>query len=122
MGKNKSSEGRKRSAPPPIEDFLWECTICTYKNNPEAFKCIMCGVSKGTSTRKSRINPDILQYKFSRHFFPHTSTKTRAIPVLESPLQVWKNQLKDPLRLTRRSPPKAKKTQTTKARYTIRKH
>ena len=70
MGKNDSSKGRKRSAPPPVEDFLWECTICTYKNNPEAFKCIMCGVSKGTSTRKSRINPDHLAVQVQQALLP----------------------------------------------------
>ena len=70
MEKNKSSKGRKRSAPPPVEDFLWECTICTYKNNPEAFKCIMCGVSKGTSTRKSRINPDHLAVQVQQALLP----------------------------------------------------
>ena len=70
MDKNKSSKGRKRSAPPPVEDFLWECTICTYKNNPEAFKCIMCGVSKGTSTRKSRINPDHLAVQVQQALLP----------------------------------------------------
>ena len=70
MGKHKSSDGRKRSAPPPVEDFLWECTICTYKNNPEAFKCIMCGVSKGTSTRKSRINPDHLAVQVQQALLP----------------------------------------------------
>jgi len=70
MGKNESSKGRKRSAPPPVEDFLWECTICTYKNNPEAFKCIMCGVSKGTSTRKSRINPDHLAVQVQQALLP----------------------------------------------------
>ena len=70
MGKNDSSKGRKRSAPPPVDDFLWECTICTYKNNPEAFKCIMCGVSKGTSTRKSRINPDHLAVQVQQALLP----------------------------------------------------
>ena len=70
MGKHESSKGKKRSAPPPVEDFLWECTICTYKNNPEAFKCIMCGVSKGTSTRKSRINPDHLAVQVQQALLP----------------------------------------------------
>ena len=38
MEKKKSGKGNKRSAPASEEDFLWECSICTYKNNPEAFK------------------------------------------------------------------------------------
>jgi hypothetical protein len=34
-----------------VEDGLWDCSVCTYKNSPEAFKCAMCDVRKGTSTR-----------------------------------------------------------------------
>ena len=68
--KKKSSKGGKRSAPQSEEDFLWECSICTYKNNPEAFKCMMCGVSKGTSTRKSRINPDHLAVQVQQALLP----------------------------------------------------
>ena len=67
--KKKSSKGGKRSAQSE-EDFLWECSICTYKNNPEAFKCMMCGVSKGTSTRKSRINPDHLAVQVQQALLP----------------------------------------------------
>ena len=68
--KKTSSKGGKRSAPQSEEDFLWECSICTYKNNPEAFKCMMCGVSKGTSTRKSRINPDHLAVQVQQALLP----------------------------------------------------
>ncbi|ETN76848.1 Zn-finger in Ran binding protein, partial [Necator americanus] len=32
----------------------WECTVCTYRNRFEAFKCEMCDTRKGTSTRKPR--------------------------------------------------------------------
>jgi hypothetical protein len=40
--------------------------VCTYKNNPEAFKCLMCDVRKGTSTRKPRLNPDLVAVQVPR--------------------------------------------------------
>ena len=75
MEKKKAGKG-KRSAQSE-EDFLWECSICTYKNNPEAFKCMMCGVSKGTSTRKSRINPDHLAVQVQQALLPPQPQKQR---------------------------------------------
>ncbi|KAG0724141.1 YY1-associated factor 2 [Chionoecetes opilio] len=33
------------------EENMWDCSVCTYRNSPEAFKCLMCDVRKGTSTR-----------------------------------------------------------------------
>lgn len=35
----------------PKEDNVWDCSVCTYRNTAEAFKCLMCDVRKGTSTR-----------------------------------------------------------------------
>ena len=32
----------------------WDCTICTFYNKNSAFKCKMCGASRGTSTRQAR--------------------------------------------------------------------
>ncbi|MPC55958.1 YY1-associated factor 2 [Portunus trituberculatus] len=32
---------------------MWDCSVCTYRNSPEAFKCLMCDVRKGTSTRST---------------------------------------------------------------------
>lgn len=29
-----------------IEDY-WDCSVCTFRNTAEAFKCLMCGVRKG---------------------------------------------------------------------------
>ena len=34
-----------------LEEPYWDCSVCTYKNSPGAFKCRMCDVRKGTSTR-----------------------------------------------------------------------
>lgn len=61
MDHKKSPKGRKRQAKEEkFEDHFWDCSVCTYKNNPEAFKCLMCDVRKGTSTRKPRLNPDLV--------------------------------------------------------------
>lgn len=43
-----------------MDDHFWDCSVCTFRNNAEAFKCSMCDVRKGTSTRKPRLNPDIV--------------------------------------------------------------
>lgn len=29
-----------------IEDY-WDCSVCTFSNSAEAFKCLMCDVRKG---------------------------------------------------------------------------
>uniref|UniRef100_T1KFZ9 RanBP2-type domain-containing protein n=1 Tax=Tetranychus urticae TaxID=32264 RepID=T1KFZ9_TETUR len=42
------------------DDNTWECSVCTYRNSQEAFKCLMCDVCKGTSTRKPRYNHDLV--------------------------------------------------------------
>lgn len=41
----------KRMSKPSSEDGYWDCSVCTFKNSAEAFKCLMCDVRKGTSTR-----------------------------------------------------------------------
>ncbi|KAK8386636.1 hypothetical protein O3P69_017844 [Scylla paramamosain] len=42
------------------EENMWDCSVCTYRNSPEAFKCLMCDVRKGTSTRKPRLNAELV--------------------------------------------------------------
>lgn len=37
-----------------IEDY-WDCSVCTFRNTAEAFKCLMCDVRKGKS-RHTRWN------------------------------------------------------------------
>uniref|UniRef100_A0AC34RJX3 RanBP2-type domain-containing protein n=1 Tax=Panagrolaimus sp. JU765 TaxID=591449 RepID=A0AC34RJX3_9BILA len=39
----------------------WDCTVCTFKNRFEAFKCEICDTRKGTSTRKPRVNMNVVQ-------------------------------------------------------------
>ncbi|RWS26892.1 hypothetical protein B4U80_00058 [Leptotrombidium deliense] len=48
------------------EENTWECSVCTFRNSGEAFKCLMCDVRKGTSTRKPRINPQLVAQQVAR--------------------------------------------------------
>ena len=44
--------------------------MCTFRNNAEAFKCSMCDVRKGTSTRKPRLNPDLVAQQQAQALTP----------------------------------------------------
>jgi len=68
MDHKKSPKGKKGRAK-QVEDHLWECSACTYRNNPEAFKCSMCSIRKGTSTRKPKLNPDMVEVQVQKHAF-----------------------------------------------------
>ncbi|XP_076863299.1 YY1-associated factor 2-like [Brachyhypopomus gauderio] len=54
MGDTRSPTRPKRHCKPPSEEGYWDCSVCTFRNTAEAFKCVMCDVRKGTSTRKPR--------------------------------------------------------------------
>ncbi|XP_078273188.1 YY1-associated factor 2 isoform X8 [Rhinoraja longicauda] len=43
----------KRQPKPSTDEGYWDCSVCTFRNSAEAFKCSMCDVRKGTSTRPS---------------------------------------------------------------------
>jgi len=49
-------EGRPSRTPVDPTQPHWECSVCTYKNTEEEFKCAICESRKGTSTRKPRAN------------------------------------------------------------------
>lgn len=55
---NHSGSGKRQAK--VLEDNYWDCSVCTYRNTAEAFKCLMCDVRKGTSTRKPRMNPQLV--------------------------------------------------------------
>lgn len=38
----------------------WNCSLCTYKNSADKFKCEICDLRRGTSTRKPRCNADTI--------------------------------------------------------------
>ncbi|KAL2091488.1 hypothetical protein ACEWY4_013751 [Coilia grayii] len=52
MGDKKSPSRPKRQAKPTADDGFWDCSVCTFRNSAEAFKCSICDVRKGTSTRR----------------------------------------------------------------------
>ncbi|XP_077986075.1 YY1-associated factor 2-like [Glandiceps talaboti] len=54
------SPSRPKRQSKSLDEGYWDCSVCTYKNSAEAFKCEMCDVRKGTSTRKPRLNPHIV--------------------------------------------------------------
>ncbi|KAJ8269784.1 hypothetical protein COCON_G00123910 [Conger conger] len=54
MGDKKSPTRPKRQPRPSSDEGYWDCSVCTFRNSAEAFKCMMCDVRKGTSTRKPR--------------------------------------------------------------------
>ncbi|CAG9802509.1 unnamed protein product [Chironomus riparius] len=56
-----------------IEDY-WDCSVCTFRNTAEAFKCSMCDVRKGTSTRKPRLNSALVAQQAATQIqFPGSS-------------------------------------------------
>uniref|UniRef100_A0A3B4A7N8 RanBP2-type domain-containing protein n=1 Tax=Periophthalmus magnuspinnatus TaxID=409849 RepID=A0A3B4A7N8_9GOBI len=54
MGDKTSPTRPKRQAKASADDGFghWDCSVCTFRNSAEAFKCVMCDVRKGTSTSK----------------------------------------------------------------------
>ncbi|XP_075218583.1 ring and YY1 binding protein isoform X2 [Lycorma delicatula] len=69
MDQKKSPNRTKRQAK-VLEDNYWDCSVCTYRNTAEAFKCLMCDVRKGTSTRKPRINPQLVAQQVAQQYNP----------------------------------------------------
>ncbi|MFT7804877.1 hypothetical protein AGIG_G9657 [Arapaima gigas] len=62
MGDKKSPTTRpKRQAKPSADDGYWDCSVCTFRNGAEAFKCSICDVRKGTSTRYRATAPRTLR-------------------------------------------------------------
>lgn len=76
MDRKKSPTNRRtKRQSKALEENYWDCSVCTYRNTAEAFKCLMCDVRKGTSTRKPRINPQLVAQQVAQQFNP-TPPKT----------------------------------------------
>lgn len=73
MDHKKSPIRRTKRQAKVLEDNFWDCSVCTYRNTAEAFKCLMCDVRKGTSTRKPRINPQLVAQQVAQQYVPATS-------------------------------------------------
>ncbi|KAL4641454.1 YY1-associated factor 2-like isoform X1 [Arapaima gigas] len=59
----------------PSEDGYWDCSVCTFRNGAEAFKCMMCDVRKGTSTRKPRPVAQLVAQQVTQQFASPTQPK-----------------------------------------------
>ncbi|GAB6025829.1 hypothetical protein CHUAL_011812 [Chamberlinius hualienensis] len=69
MDHKKNTHSRRSKRQNKItEDNYWDCSVCTYRNTAEAFKCLMCDVRKGTSTRKPRINPQLVAQQVAQQY------------------------------------------------------
>ncbi|XP_054631205.1 YY1-associated factor 2-like [Dunckerocampus dactyliophorus] len=75
MGDKKSPTRPKRQLKPPADDGYWDCSVCTFRNTAEAFKCMMCDVRKGTSTRKPRPVSQLVVQQVNQQFAPPTQLK-----------------------------------------------
>ncbi|AWP08158.1 putative YY1-associated factor 2 [Scophthalmus maximus] len=75
MGDKKSPTRPKRQPKPSSDDGHWDCSVCTFRNSFEAFKCTMCDVRKGTSTRKPRPVSQLVAQQVNQQFAPPTNPK-----------------------------------------------
>nr|XP_057943177.1 YY1-associated factor 2-like [Doryrhamphus excisus] len=75
MGDKKSPTRQKRQLKPPADDGCWDCSVCTFRNTAEAFKCMMCDVRKGTSTRKPRPVSQLVVHQVNQQFAPPAHLK-----------------------------------------------
>uniref|UniRef100_A0ACB8EH41 Uncharacterized protein n=1 Tax=Sphaerodactylus townsendi TaxID=933632 RepID=A0ACB8EH41_9SAUR len=62
MGDKKSPTRPKRQAKPAADEGFWDCSVCTFRNSAEAFKCSICDVRKGTSTRFQNVFVSMCQH------------------------------------------------------------
>ncbi|XP_058120860.1 YY1-associated factor 2 isoform X1 [Anopheles ziemanni] len=81
MDKSKSPVRRAKRQSKVVEENFWDCSVCTYRNTAEAFKCLMCDVRKvysvpGTSTRKPRLNSALAAQQAATQAFPGASGQT----------------------------------------------
>ena len=68
--RKRSAKGGTSIAASIADENFWDCSVCTFRNNAEAFKCSMCDVRKGTSTRKPRLNPDLVAQQQAQALTP----------------------------------------------------
>jgi len=74
---NHGGGGRNKRAKP--DEGSWDCTVCTFHNTADAFKCLMCDTRKGTSTRKPKLNSHLEEQveQVVRQLNQHQSKKPR---------------------------------------------
>lgn len=77
MGDKRSPTRPKRQPKSTCDDGYWDCSVCTFRNSAEAFKCLMCDVRKGTSTRKPRPVSQLVAQQVNQQFAPPTHHKKK---------------------------------------------
>ncbi|MEE6502479.1 hypothetical protein FKM82_004533 [Ascaphus truei] len=75
----------KRQAKPSADESYWDCSVCTFKNSAEAFKCSICDVRKGTSTRKPRINSQLVAQQVAHQYATPPPPKKEKKEKVEKP-------------------------------------
>ncbi|KAK2086548.1 hypothetical protein P7K49_035973 [Saguinus oedipus] len=58
----------KRQTKPAADEGFWDCSVCAFRNSAEAFKGSICDVRKGTSTRKPRINSQLVAQQVAQQY------------------------------------------------------
>jgi len=53
-----------------MDGASWDCSVCTYRNNAEAFKCAICDTRKGTATRKPKVNSQLVAQQTAQQVVP----------------------------------------------------
>lgn len=79
--KNAIRRGKRPSK--VVEENYWDCSVCTYRNNAEAFKCSMCDVRKGNLALIKRYDPPktVLQLCISLLHFRFLTTLKVTAPI-----------------------------------------
>ncbi|XP_055310382.1 YY1-associated factor 2 [Sitodiplosis mosellana] len=80
MDHKKSPIRRQKRQSKVLEDNFWDCSVCTYRNSAEAFKCLLCDVRKGTSTRKPRLNSALVAQQAGASGVPNGTNTTNPKP------------------------------------------
>ncbi|XP_020025364.1 YY1-associated factor 2 isoform X5 [Castor canadensis] len=83
MGDKKSPTRPKRQPKPSSDEGYWDCSVCTFRNSAEAFKCMMCDVRKGTSTRSTFFEVIVNASRTKEALkFPNSGRKPRPVSQL----------------------------------------
>ncbi|XP_066579964.1 YY1-associated factor 2 isoform X2 [Amia ocellicauda] len=84
----------KRQPKPSSDEGYWDCSVCTFRNSAEAFKCMMCDVRKGTSTRKPRPVSQLVAQQVTQQFASPTQPKKEKKDKTEKETTLKKNSHK----------------------------
>ncbi|XP_078273187.1 YY1-associated factor 2 isoform X7 [Rhinoraja longicauda] len=114
----------KRQPKPSTDEGYWDCSVCTFRNSAEAFKCSMCDVRKGTSTRPSQGKPPVSITSSKSHpGRPTRSTPSsmKPRPVSQLVAQQVTQQFASPMQPKKEKKDKGEKEKTEKEVVSIKK-